>query len=276
MKKRWTLLVLAAVLLSVMLPSGQAAGKILQHKHKLDDGVIVQAPTCIKEGVVHYECTDPDCVYSVNAVVHSLGHHLVKGDVLVPLGCSKDGVTVFFCDREGCGYTQNVVYPSIGHNMKPVEILEEATCTEAGHVIAHCVREGCSFSRDEYPPALGHDWGEASVVTEPTEKTAGLREYTCQRCGAVRQEKIPAFSTSFKLELISGELFTFEPRGRNLSIRADGELNFSVNIKPGWHRGRHFEVSAKGAEIRQEEDGTFTICHVEQNTCVLVSGIVQD
>ena len=77
-------------------------------------------------------------------------------------------------------------------------------------------------------------------------------------------------------ELISGELFTFDPRGRKISVRADGELNFKVNIKSGWRRGRRFEVTAKGAEIREEEDGSFTIFHVEQNTTVLVSGIVRD
>jgi len=269
-------ILLCALLAALLTTSALAAGKVLNHKHSLDEGTVVRAPTCIREGVVSRHCTDPDCAYSVNEVLHSLGHHMVKGEVLVPLGCSTDGVTVFYCDREGCGYTLNVVYPSIGHNMKPVKILEEATCTEAGHVIAQCTRKGCSFSRDEYPPALGHDWGEAEIITVPEEKKNGLREFTCRRCGAVKQEKIPALSTNFKLELISGELFTFEPRGRSISIRADGELNFAVNIKSGWRRGRHFEVTAKGAEIREEPDGTFTIFNVEQNTSVLVSGIVQD
>ena len=276
MKKRWTAWVLAVILTVTTLPTAFAAGKILKHKHTLDEGTVVRAPTCVKEGVINYHCTDPDCAYSVNEVVHSLGHHMVKGEELVPMSCNKDGVTVFYCDREGCGYTIKLVYPAIGHNMKPLEIKEEATCTEEGHIIAHCVREGCGFSRDEYPPALGHDWDEPVVLTPPEEKTAGLRELTCRRCGAVKQEKIPALSTLFRVELISGDLFTFEPRGRKITVRADGELNFSVNIKPGWHRGRHFEVTAAGAEIREEEDGTFTIYNVEQHTAVLVSGITRD
>ena len=276
MKNKWIAWVLAVVLAISAMPPALAAGKILNHKHTLDEGTVVRAPTCIKEGVINYRCTDPDCSYSVNEVVHSLGHHLVKGEELVPMGCSKDGTTVFYCDREGCDFTQDVVYPAIGHYMKPEKIIDEATCTESGHVIARCVRSGCAFSRDEYPPALGHDWGEPVILTPPEEKTAGLREMTCRRCGAVKQEKIPALSTLFRVELISGELFTFEPRGRKITVRADGELNFSVNIKPGWHRGRHFEVTALGAEIREEDDGTFTIYHVEQHTTVLVSGIVQD
>lgn len=277
LKKRLFLGLLAAFLLfSLPAPRAGAAGKILNHKHPLDDGVIVQAPTCIREGVMHYECTDPDCVYSINEVIHSLGHHMVKGEVLVPMGCSKDGVTVFYCDREGCSYEFELIYPSIGHNMKPVEVKKEATCTEEGHVIAHCVREGCTFSRDEYPPALGHDWGEAVILTAPEETKAGQREIACRRCGAVKREKIPALGTVFRLELISGQQFTFDPRGWNLSIRADGELNFRVNIKPGWRRGRRFEVTAEGAQIREESDGSFTIFNVEQNTAVVVSGIVQD
>ena len=277
MKKKLSLWVLAVlVLFSSLTLRADAAGKILHHKHTLDEGVILRAPTCIREGVIHFECTDPDCAYSVNEVVHSLGHHMVKGQVLVPLGCNKDGVTVFYCDREGCDHEIELVYPAIGHNMKPIEVITEPTCTEEGHIIAGCVREGCGFSRDEYPAPLGHDWGEAVILEEPQENTAGMRELTCRRCGAVKQEKIPALSTVFRVELISGELFTFDPRGRKISVRADGELNFKVNIKSGWRRGRRFEVTAKGAEIREEEDGSFTIFHVEQNTTVLVSGIVRD
>ncbi|MBR2570550.1 MAG: hypothetical protein IKE30_00240 [Clostridia bacterium] len=55
----------------------------------------------------------------------------------------------------------------------------EATCTEP---------KTCTECGETEGEALGHQWGEGKVIQEATCRTAGVKSYTCVRCGTVREE----------------------------------------------------------------------------------------
>ncbi len=73
----------------------------------------------------------------------------------------------------------------------------EPTCTAPGSVSYKCSDEGCLATKQETLPALGHKWEEGTVVTAPSGITDGILRYTCSRCQATKDEKIPAASNYY-------------------------------------------------------------------------------
>ena len=73
----------------------------------------------------------------------------------------------------------------------------EPTCTETGSVSYKCSDEGCLATKQETLPALGHKWQKGTVVTAPSGITDGILRYTCSRCQATKDEKIPAASNYY-------------------------------------------------------------------------------
>ena len=73
----------------------------------------------------------------------------------------------------------------------------EPTCTAPGSVSYKCSDEGCLATKQETLPALGHKWQKGTVVTAPSGITDGILRYTCSRCQATKDEKIPAASNYY-------------------------------------------------------------------------------
>ena len=67
----------------------------------------------------------------------------------------------------------------------------EATCEAAGRTAgSYCTACNKILKKQEVIPALGHDW--VDVVTESTCTEEGRKTSTCSRCGATKEETIPA------------------------------------------------------------------------------------
>ena len=67
-----------------------------------------------------------------------------------------------------------------------------ATCGEAGHTETICDNCGEVIATKEIPATGAHTWDNGKVTTEPTETTPGVRTFTCDVCGEVKTEVIPA------------------------------------------------------------------------------------
>ena len=65
-----------------------------------------------------------------------------------------------------------------------------ATCTEGGDVVRTC--SICGMNEYDESGPLGHSWNSGEVTTAATCITAGVRTFTCTRCGERRTEQIPA------------------------------------------------------------------------------------
>ncbi len=64
------------------------------------------------------------------------------------------------------------------------------TCTTKGYTTHTCT---CGDSYvDTYVNALGHSWNNGVVTKPATAMEAGIKTYTCTRCGATKTETIPA------------------------------------------------------------------------------------
>ncbi len=94
-------------------------------------------------------------------------------------GCSSVSTYTFFAVWEKEAHVHHY-FP----NDKP------ATCTEAGYQMRTCAC-GDSVVEATFPP-LGHDWDSGVVTKEPTATEAGIKTFTCTRCGATKTETISA------------------------------------------------------------------------------------
>ena len=72
----------------------------------------------------------------------------------------------------------------------------EPTHTEPGKIVYTATVEfqGETYTdtKTDILPALGHDWDEGAITTEPDCTNAGVKTFTCARCGETRTEAVSA------------------------------------------------------------------------------------
>ena len=85
--------------------------------------------------------------------------------------------------------TANIHYNYVSHTHSYKDVVTAPTCTEKGYTTHTCA---CGDSYvDTYTDALGHAWDEGKVTKPATEAEAGIKTYTCTRCGETKTETIP-------------------------------------------------------------------------------------
>ena len=162
----------------------------LGHDLVIDPAV---AATCTEPGLTAGEhCTR--CDYKIaQETVPTLGHAWDAGAITTPVTATTDGVKTFTCAR--CGATKTEIIPATGEETCKHESThaehKDATCTEPGYDKVICDKCGAVIS-EETIPTLGHDWDAGVTAPAPTCTTAGIKTFTCKRCGETRTETIAA------------------------------------------------------------------------------------
>ncbi len=140
--------------------------------HALDEGTVIDAPTCTKEGTIEYSCTREGCTHEETATLDANGHEY-EAVVTAPT-CLEAGYTTHTCGVCGDTYTDTPV-AATGHTKST------PTCTAAG------VCEVCGV---ELEAALGHDMVTDKAVA-PTCTATGLTEGShCSRCDYKIAQKV--------------------------------------------------------------------------------------
>ena len=76
------------------------------------------------------------------------------------------------------------------HKHSYKDVVTAPTCTAKGYTTHTCA---CGDSYvDTYVDALGHAWDSGKVTKQPTATEAGIRTYTCTRCGETKTKTISA------------------------------------------------------------------------------------
>lgn len=92
---------------------------------------------------------------------------------------------------------------SIGKHEHTEKVVQEAvqpTCTESGSTkVTECSDCGVTLSKWTSIPATGHLWDSGKVTKKATVSAAGIKTYTCKRCGETRLESVPKLEVAYTI-----------------------------------------------------------------------------
>ena len=197
--------------------------------HTWNDGVITTQPTCTEKGVKTYTCTtcgntkteelsalghDYSSEWTIdrNATCTETGsksHHCVKCDAkteitsISPLGhassntwtvdkqptCTESGTKSQKCTRSGAKINTTTI-SALGHSYSSSWTVDkQATCSEEGSKSHHCTR--CNAKSDvTVIQKVAHQWSNGSIIQKSTYTKEGIKQYTCVKCGATKNESL--------------------------------------------------------------------------------------
>lgn len=173
----------------------------MEHTHAYSSWVVVDEPTCTKEGLRERTCS---CGEKETEAIAALGHSAgeavrenEKAPTCTTAGSYEEVITCLRCREEVSRKTVEVA--PLDHT--PGEAVREnevaATCTTAGYTsYKTCLR--CGYTTRETIPAAGHTWGEWVETTAATCTTAGEQKHTCSACGVEEKEEIAVDPTAHK------------------------------------------------------------------------------
>ena len=114
----------------------------------------------------------------------------VTGELGVALQSGKTYKFQFYVIVGGKEYWSPVVTFTTAHTHNYKATVTGPTCTAKGYTTHTCA---CGDSYvDTYTDALGHAWDAGKVTEVPTETKAGVKIFTCTRCGETKTETISA------------------------------------------------------------------------------------
>ena len=138
----------------------------------------------------------------------SCTHSYDSGKVTTAAGCTTTGVKTYTCST--CGSTKTETIAATGHSY--VDKVTAPTCTTAGYTTHTCSSCGDSY-KDSTTAATGHNYQNGTctncgdgcthsydsgkVTTAATCTTAGVKTYTCSKCGGTKTETIAATGHSY-------------------------------------------------------------------------------
>lgn len=137
---------------------------------------------CTTPATIHYECTNPGCLYEYNVESSpALGHAWDEGKITQEQSCDNPEITTYTCTRSNCKKKKQVeTKPALGHTWDEGKITKEATCSETGVKTYTCSR--CGGTKTEDIPKTKHNY-EEHVVKAPTCTEKGVSYYVCKNCG---------------------------------------------------------------------------------------------
>ena len=110
----------------------------------------------------------------------------VTGELGVALQSGKTYKFQFYVIVGGKEYWSPVVTFTTAHTHNYKATVTGPTCTAKGYTTHTCA---CGDSYvDTYTDALGHAWDAGKVTEVPTETKAGVKIFTCKRCGETKTE----------------------------------------------------------------------------------------
>lgn len=167
----------------------------IEHAHVLDQGVVVRAATCSKEGEMRYTCTicgytvtrtieklahTPDAVWNYNTTQHwhkcwICGEDVAKenhvwdsGKETVKATCTANGVMTYTCTI--CKQTRTESTPKTAHT---------PGSTWGGDDIYHWIEcKDCKTPSNK----IAHTWDNGSVTKQATCKDEGEMTFNCTVC----------------------------------------------------------------------------------------------
>ncbi len=144
--------------------------------------------TCAEKGYTgDTHCVDCNQIVTPGTEIPLKGHNYTSTVTREPT-LTVDGIKTFTCTYCGHQYTENM--GKHNHYYDGTRTIRWLGCEQQGEIEHYCA---CGDSYVDITPALGHDF-VAKVTTKATTQKAGIKTFTCSRCGHAYTEVIPKLS----------------------------------------------------------------------------------
>ena len=161
--------------------------------HNFGEWEVILPATCTELGEKQRTCSE--CGETEMRDIYMVEHTFSAWEEIAPATCTKSGMEMSICTV--CGMARVHILAALGHT----EAIDEAvapTCTETGLTEGkHCSVCNVVLVEQEVIVLLGHDWDEGEVTMPATCGQAGVKIFTCERCGETRTELISALEHRF-------------------------------------------------------------------------------
>ena len=160
--------------------------------HSWNKGEITTQPTCTKNGVKTYTCTE--CRATKTESVPATGH--TYGEPKFKWSNDKTSCTASVSCKAGDDtQTANCKVSS--------KVTTEATCAKEGvrTYTATVTLDGKDYTdtkTEKIAKTENHSWNEGKITTPPTDTREGVKTYTCTVCGKTKTEAIPKLNAEYK------------------------------------------------------------------------------
>ena len=160
--------------------------------HSWNKGEITTQPTCTKNGVKTYTCTE--CRATKTESVPATGH--TYGEPKFKWSNDKTSCTASVSCKAGDDtQTANCKVSS--------KVTTEATCAKEGvrTYTATVTLNGKDYTdtkTEKIAKTENHSWNEGKITTPPTDTREGVKTYTCTVCGKTKTEAIPKLNAEYK------------------------------------------------------------------------------
>ncbi len=177
---------------------------VLDHNYVLAK---TEAPTCEKDGVLHYKCESCSETKTEKDTAHlALGHlwkdkgngtatcsregcgknhtHKLDSGTTIKPTCTVTGKKEYCCTYTNCPYKKTETLEATGHKNKETRNYKKPTCKEEGYTgDRYCKDCGTLLSSGKSTKKKEHDWDSGTVTKEATCMEEGSVTYTCENCG---------------------------------------------------------------------------------------------
>lgn len=166
----------------------QPYGSVDSGKHGTTEIRNSKNPDCTQKGYSgdNY-CKDCGKVVTKGAEIAATGHSYTEKITKTPT-LTEEGIKTFTCSKCGHQYTDNM--GKHNHYYNGTRTLKWIGCEQKGEIEHYCE---CGDAYVDVTPALGHAY-EAKVTKKATSEQAGVKTFTCSRCGHAYTEAIPKLS----------------------------------------------------------------------------------
>lgn len=156
---------------------------------------------------------------------------------------------------------KQTVTVSIGKHEHTEKVVQEAvqpTCTESGSTrVTECSDCGVTLSKWMLIPATGHLWDTGKVTKKATVSAAGIKTYTCEKCGETRLESIPKLQVAYTISYQSNGATGGSMKCQTVSYGKGTKLTANTYSKKGYtFKGWNTKKDGSGKAYANKADGS--------------------
>lgn len=156
---------------------------------------------------------------------------------------------------------KQTVTVSIGKHEHTEKVVQEAvqpTCTESGSTrVTECSYCGVTLSKWMSIPATGHLWDTGKVTKKATVSAAGIKTYTCKRCGETRLESVPKLEVAYTISYQGNGATGGSMKCQTVSYGNGTKLTANTYSKKGYtFKGWNTKTDGSGKAYANKAEGS--------------------